>query len=112
MEDSSTVVVKRVISCMMAVYRVALTWAARSKGANKLAMQTFAILSELKEKALKMQHAPNDGLRMLTLKLMEVIIILHSRRHPESYIPVVRENDISLDQIPDSMHRSLKVSWQ
>ncbi|OON19725.1 hypothetical protein X801_04407, partial [Opisthorchis viverrini] len=50
----------------------------------------------------------NDSARTGVLRLVEAVIILHSRRLPNSDIPRENEGDISLDQIPDMTNAQLQ----
>ncbi|CAL8106018.1 unnamed protein product [Calicophoron daubneyi] len=51
----------------------------------------------------------NDSTRTAAISLIESVIILHSRRLPNSDIPRSNEGDISLDQIPDLTNAQLQA---
>ncbi|CAH8868295.1 unnamed protein product [Trichobilharzia szidati] len=82
-----------------------------------IALETFRTLAELKDELVRLMlpmevsgtsifgqyHSSvvhNDVIRIQAIRLIESVIILHSRRLPNSEIPRANEGDISLDQIP------------
>ncbi|CAH8867888.1 unnamed protein product [Trichobilharzia szidati] len=82
-----------------------------------IALETFRSLAGLKDELVRLmlpmevsgtsifgQYHPsilhNDVIRIQAISLIESVIILHSRRLPNSEIPRANEGDISLDQIP------------
>ncbi|CAH8868305.1 unnamed protein product [Trichobilharzia szidati] len=82
-----------------------------------IALETFRSLAGLKDELVRLMlpmevsgtsifgqyHSSvvhNDVIRIQAIRLIESVIILHSRRLPNSEIPRANEGDISLDQIP------------
>ncbi|VDQ06431.1 unnamed protein product [Trichobilharzia regenti] len=82
-----------------------------------IALETFRSLAGLKDELVRLmlpmevsgtsvfgQYHPSilhsDVLRIQAISLIQCVIILHSRRLPNSEIPRANEGDISLDQIP------------
>ncbi|CAH8436037.1 unnamed protein product [Heterobilharzia americana] len=81
-----------------------------------IALETFRSVAGLKDEIVRLMlplevsgtsvfgqyHASisNDAIRIQAISLIECVIILHSRRLPNSEIPPANEGDISLDQIP------------
>ncbi|XP_018645935.1 LOW QUALITY PROTEIN: symplekin, putative [Schistosoma mansoni] len=81
-----------------------------------IALETFRSVAGLKDEIVRLmlpsevsgtsvfgQYHPslfNDAIRIQSISLIECVIILHSRRLPNSEIPRENEGDLSLDQIP------------
>ncbi|CAH8483578.1 unnamed protein product [Schistosoma bovis] len=81
-----------------------------------IALETFRSVAGLKDEIVRLmlpsevsgtsvfgQYHPslfNDAIRIQAISLIECVIILHSRRLPNSEIPRENEGDLSLDQIP------------
>ncbi|KAF5400388.1 hypothetical protein PHET_06039 [Paragonimus heterotremus] len=93
--------------------------------AADIALETFRSVSSLKDEIIRLMlpHAVpgqpafgflrpitlNDNARTAVISLVESIIVLHSRRLPNSDIPRANEGDISLDQIPDMTNAQLQA---
>ncbi|KAA3677209.1 symplekin [Paragonimus westermani] len=93
--------------------------------AADIALETFRSVSSLKDEIIRLMlpHAVpgqpafgflrpitlNDNARTAVISLIESIIVLHSRRLPNSDISRANEGDISLDQIPDMTNAQLQA---
>ncbi|KAH8854993.1 Symplekin [Schistosoma japonicum] len=90
-----------------------------------IALETFRSVAGLKDEIIRFmlpsevsgtsvfgQYHPsvfNDSIRIQAIGLIECVIILHSRRLPNSEIPRANEGDISLDQIPALTNTQLQA---
>ncbi|PAA91599.1 hypothetical protein BOX15_Mlig002103g2, partial [Macrostomum lignano] len=101
-------VIKRVIGAHTVVYKLCLSWLARSKDANKVIVDTFGIACKIKERILALLASDNEGIRAFVIKFLEAVVLTQSRRRPDSEIPKAQEKDVSLDQIPLD-HRTLNI---
>ncbi|CAI2736868.1 unnamed protein product [Dicrocoelium dendriticum] len=93
--------------------------------AADVAFETFRSVAKLKDEIIRLMLplavpgqsafgfvrpvALNEGARTGVISLIEAVIILHSRRLPNSDIPLANEGDISLDQIPDMTNAQLQA---
>ncbi|TPP55901.1 Symplekin [Fasciola gigantica] len=95
-----------------------------AESAADVALETFRSVASLKDEIVRLvlpstvpgqsafgfvrSLSANDGVRLDALTLVQSVIVLHSRRLPNSYIPRSSEGDISLDQIPEMTNTQLQ----
>ena len=57
----------------------------------------WGLMVNIKEIIVELLDSDNDGIRTLTIKFMEMIVLTQTHREPES---AAKENDFCLDDIP------------
>ena len=95
--DHSVVVQKRVIQAMTHVYRSTLKWLARTKNVSDSMEAAWTLMCQMKEIIVGELDSDNDGIRTITVKFMEMVVLIQTHREPES---MVKEGDFSLDDLP------------
>ena len=95
--DQSVLVQKRVIQAMTHLYRAALKCLARSKTVSERMEAAWSLMCNMKEIIVELLESDNDGIRTMTVKFMEMIVLIQTHREEES---VVKEGDFSLDDLP------------
>merc|ERR1719225_284812 len=95
--DQSVMVQKRVIQAMTHLYRATLRYLAEAKVVGERMEAAWGLMCNIKEIIVELVESDNDGIRTMTVKFMETVVLLQTRREPES---VVKENDFCLDSIP------------
>ena len=95
--DQSVLVQKRVIQAMTHLYRAALKCLAMSKTVSERMEAAWSLMCNMKEIIVELLDSDNDGIRTMTVKFMEMIVLIQTHREEES---VVKEGDFSLDDLP------------
>ena len=95
--DQAVAVQKRVIQAMTHLYRATLRYLAEAKVVGERMEAAWGLMCNIKEIIVELVESDNDGIRTMTVKFMETVVLLQTRREPES---VVKENDFCLDSIP------------
>ena len=95
--DQAVAVQKRVIQAMTHLYRATLRYLAEAKVVNERMEAAWGLMCNIKEIIVELVESDNDGIRTMTVKFMETVVLLQTRREPES---VAKENDFCLDSIP------------
>jgi len=97
MGDSAVVVQKRVIQAMTHLYRSALQWLSKAKSISDSMEAAWGLMCNMKEIITELLDSDNDGIRTMTLKFMEMVVLTQTRREQES---AVKEKDFCLDDVP------------
>ncbi|XP_023330368.1 symplekin [Eurytemora carolleeae] len=95
--DDSVAVQKRVIQAMTHLYRSTLRWMSGGQSISDRMEAAWGLMVNIKDLIVELLDSDNDGIRTLTLKFMEMIVLTQTHREPES---AVKENDFCLDDIP------------
>merc|ERR550539_895899 len=95
--DQAVAVQKRVIQAMTHLYKATLRYLAEAKVVNERMEAAWGLMCNIKEIIVELVESDNDGIRTMTVKFMETVVLLQTRREPES---VAKENDFCLDSIP------------
>ena len=95
--DQAVAVQKRVIQAMTHLYRATLRYLAEAKVVGERMEAAWGLMCNIKEIIVELVESDNDGIRTMTVKFMETVVLLQTRREPES---VAKENDFCLDSIP------------
>ena len=94
--DQAVLVQKRVIQAMTHLYRAALKCLARSKTVSERMEAAWSLMCNMKEIIVELLESDNDGMRTMTVKFMEMIVLIQTHREEES---VVKEGDFSFDDL-------------
>ncbi|XP_054712410.1 symplekin-like [Uloborus diversus] len=95
--DKNINVQKKVIQTTTQLYTVAIKWLCDAKTVDEVMEATWASMSELKAKIISLLDSDNEGIRVLTVKFMEKVILTQTFK--DQYTdPKVK--DLSLDDIP------------
>ena len=73
--DSSTVVRKRVIQALTFLYKCCLKWLCQARVINGKMEAVWGYINEMKNNIIKMLDGDNDGLRTLSIKFIEVMVL-------------------------------------
>jgi len=97
--DRSVAVQKRAIQAVTVLYRSTLRWLSLQAGVGITDRMEAAwtLVNNIKEGIVQLLDSDNDGVRTLTLKFMEMIVLTQTHREAES---AVKENDFCLDDVP------------
>merc|ERR1719474_1615127 len=95
--DQAVAVQKRVIQAMTHLYRATLRYLAEVKVVGERMEAAWGLMCNIKEIIVELVESDNDGIRTMTVKFMETVVLLQTRREPES---VAKDNDFCLDSIP------------
>ena len=95
--DQSVIVQKRVIQAMTHLYRSALKWLASAKTVSERMEAAWSLMCNMKEIIVELLDSDNDGIRTITVKFMEMVVLIQTHREQES---MVKEGDFSLDDLP------------
>merc|ERR550539_538708 len=95
--DQAVAVQKRVIQAMTHLYKATLRYLAEAKVVNERMEAAWGLMCNIKEIIVELVESDNDGIRTMTVKFMETVVLLQTRREPES---VAKENDFCLDSLP------------
>jgi len=95
--DQSVMVQKRVIQAMTHLYRSALKWLAGAKSVSESMEAAWGLMCNMKEIIVELLDSDNDGMRTMTVKFMEMVVLIQTHREPES---VTKEADFCLDDLP------------
>jgi len=98
--DQAVQVQKRVIQAMTHLYRSALRWLATTKTVSDSMEAAWGLMCKLKEVIVTLIDSDNDGIRTMTVKFMESVVLLQTHRESES---VAKETDFCLDDLPLSL---------
>ncbi|XP_046384169.1 symplekin [Ischnura elegans] len=97
LQDPSAQVQKRVIQAATHLYRSALSWLACARTVTEDMESSWTILCQIKAQIAKMVDSDNDGIRTLSVKFLESVVLLQTYPEEDS---LRRENDFSLEDIP------------
>ena len=95
--DQSVVVQKRVIQAMTHLYRSTLKWLATTKTVSDRMEAAWSLMCNIKEIIVDLLDSDNDGIRTITVKFMEMVVLIQTHREPES---ITKDGDFSLDDLP------------
>ena len=95
--DQSVMVQKRVIQAMTHLYMLALKWLAGAKAVSESMEAAWGLMCNMKEIIVKLLDSDNDGTRTMTVKFMEMVVLIQTHREPLS---VTKEADFCLDDLP------------
>jgi len=95
--DQSVIVQKRVIQAMTHLYRSALKWLAKAKTVSESMEAAWSLMCNMKEIIVELLDSDNDGIRTITVKFMEMVVLIQTHREQES---IVKDGDFSLDDLP------------
>jgi len=109
MEDTNTTVIKRVVVCVMQLYKLALVYVAKQKTVEEGVQDMWESLSDTKLRICDMVEAENDGIRTMAVKFLEMIILSQTKKEAMSEAPKGPEVDLSLDIVHPS-HPLLKAA--
>ncbi|XP_071441914.1 symplekin-like [Hetaerina americana] len=97
LQDPSAQVQKRVIQAATHLYRTTLSWLACARTVTDEMESTWIILCQIKAQIAKQVDSDNDGIRTLSVKFLESVVLLQTYPEEDS---MRRENDFSLEDIP------------
>ncbi|KAK2707193.1 hypothetical protein QYM36_015020 [Artemia franciscana] len=100
LRDEAVAVQKRVIQALTHLYPVVLRWLSRAKSITKEMSSAWDWLVRMKGEVIKWLDHDNDGVRTLTNKFYEMVIICQTYRDEES---ASKESEFSLDAIPPTL---------
>ncbi|KFM76189.1 Symplekin, partial [Stegodyphus mimosarum] len=97
LHDSSVNVQKKVIQTTTQLYPVAIRWLCNAKSVDEVMEATWASITQLKTQILSLLESDNEGVRALTIKFMEAVVITQTFK--DQYADP-KNLDLSLDDIP------------
>jgi symplekin len=97
LEDQAVAVQKRVIQAMTHLYRATLRFLTEAKAVSERMEAAWVLMCNIKEVIVHLLDSDNDGMRTMTVKFMESVVLIQTHREPES---VAKENDFCLDHVP------------
>ena len=83
LSDTSNVVRKRVIQALTFLYKCCLKWLCQAKVINDKMEAVWGLMNDMKGIIITILDGDNDGLRTLTIKFIEVLILCQT--HAEDY---------------------------
>lgn len=93
--DAAVAVQKKVIVAATRLYKVALQWICNAKNISAVMESTWAYMTQLKSKICTLLDSENEGIRVTTIKFIEMLVITQTRS--DDYSP---KGDIALDEVP------------
>lgn len=97
LEDRSVSVQKKVIQTTTQLYPVTIRWLCNAKTIDEVMEATWASMSQLKARIFLLLDSDNEGVRALTIKFMEGVVITQTFK--DQYTDP-KSGDLSLDEIP------------
>merc|ERR1719315_821892 len=82
---------------MTHLYRSTLRFLAEAKVVSESMEAAWGLMCNMKEIIVELLDSDNDGMRTMTVKFMEMVVLIQTHREPES---VSKEGDFCLDNLP------------
>ena len=82
---------------MTHLYRSALQWLSKAKSISDSMEAAWGLMCNMKEIITELLDSDNDGIRTMTLKFMEMVVLTQTRREQDS---AAKEKDFCLDDVP------------
>jgi len=95
--DQAVAVQKRVIQAMTQLYKATLRHLAEARQVSERMEAAWGLMVTIKDIIVELLDSDNDGIRTMTVKFMEMLVLLQTHREAES---VAREQDFCLDSVP------------
>ena len=95
--DQAVAVQKRVIQAMTQLYKATLRHLAEARQVSERMEAAWGLMVNIKDIIVELLDSDNDGIRTMTVKFMEMLVLLQTHREAES---VAREQDFCLDSVP------------
>ncbi|KAG8198083.1 hypothetical protein JTE90_020913 [Oedothorax gibbosus] len=97
LEDPSSAVQKQVVEATAKLYTVAIEWLCSAKTVDDIMVATWASMTELKTKIVHLLDSDNEGVRAMSVKFMESVILAQSAKDK---VTVYKKDELSLEDIP------------
>ncbi|XP_064403581.1 symplekin-like isoform X2 [Halichondria panicea] len=94
MDDNSVNVIKRLLVCIVQLYKIALIHVSKLRAIEDEVQDMWESLQELKLRVCDLSESENDGVRTMAIKFMEVLILCQTKKDPPTRS---QELDVSLD---------------
>ena len=82
---------------MTHLYRSALQWLSQAKSISDSMEAAWGLMCNMKEIIVELLDSDNDGIRTMTIKFLEMVVLTQTRREPES---AAKDKDFCLDDVP------------
>merc|ERR1719315_416128 len=82
---------------MTHLYRSTLRFLAEAKVVSESMEAAWGLMCNMKEIIVELLDSDNDGMRTMTVKFMEMVVLIQTHREPTS---VVKDGDFCLDDLP------------
>lgn len=97
LEDPCVKVQKKVMAAIVGLYTVAIQWLCNVKNIDAVMVATWASMTELKTKIFKRLDSDNEGVRAMSVKFMESVVLSQT---PKDKVTEYKAGELSLDEIP------------
>lgn len=82
MEDINTNVIKRLLVCIVQLYKQAFAFVSKVKVPQEDVQEMWEILQDLKPRVCDQIESDNDGVRTMAIKFMELLILCQTKKEP------------------------------